>query len=355
MKIKKIDFLNFRKHKKLEISFSPGINVVIGENACGKTSVLEGIGILSTTKSFKKAKDEDMVSFGAEYYYIQTIIEKDGLCQELAVSFSQDGKKLFKNKKKVNPFSEYLENLKAVIFSNFDFELVNGSPSARRKFLNLLSVQYNKKYAGVLNEYEKILKERNFLLKRSFLGIAQNDKKLLDVLTTQLIEKGKEIIKLRGSIIDTLNSLISLEFVSLIGNKENLLSLKYIPCVEVAMYEAEMSKALEIDIAKGATQIGPHRDDYCFLLNDKNLEFHGSQGQQRDALISLKLAVVKTLYKKNNDWPVLLLDDVFSELDPIRQNNILKSINDDIQTIITTTSLTDIKQHVLENINVIKL
>ena len=337
------------------MSFNEGVTIIVGPNACGKTTVLEGIGVLGTTRSFKGAKDSDLISFGEKNYYIQSIVENEESLYKIGVLFSNEGKRVFKNDNFLNRLSDYIDCLNVVTFSSFDFKLVIGSPMMRRNFLNLLAVQLKKGDAQVFNDYNKILKERNFLLKKSNSLLAEKDAKLLDILTTQLIDKGKKIIQIRSKTIDLLNEYLGIKFEQLVGIENSKLRIQYVPNITVSNYDSIMKENVKEDFNKGTTGFGPHKDDFVFLLNDKNLESHGSQGQQRDALVSLKLAMVHVINDEKNTWPVLLLDDVFSELDPVRQNNVLTSIDKNVQTIITTTSLSDIEERILSCAHVVKL
>lgn len=357
MWIRKIEFSNFRCYKKKEFSFKPGCSIIVGDNAIGKSSIIEGVSVLGTTKSFRKAKDTDMALFGAENYYIQSIVQKDDKISEykISVSFSDGVKKVSKNDNIFKRISDYLSCLLVVSFSSFDFQLIRGVPLERRKFLNLLNLQFEPRDALTLNEYEKILKERNFLLKNNKITNENKKLKLLEILSFQLIEKGKKIIALRKKIIDLINEIIALEYSAISGSLNDFVKIEYINNVSVNEYESVMTKSLNEDLLKGSTSRGPHKDDFIIMLNGRNISICGSQGQQRDALIALKLSVTKLMSRIKKENPVLLLDDVFSELDAERQNKIIERLDKKMQTIITTTTLSDIKQEILSTANIIEL
>lgn len=357
MKVKKIELHNFRSYEKLEMVFNSGCSIIVGPNATGKSSILEALSVLGTTKSFRKAKDSDLVRFGEKSFYIQGIVENDDETSnyKVSVSFFEGFKKTTKNENTFKKISDYLNCLYVVSFSTFDFLLINGSPLDRRKFLNLLNVQIENKNSSFLNEYEKILKEKNFLLKKYKMTNRQNDLELLKILSFQLIEKGKKIITMREEIIKKINTYFDEEYKKLSGSVHDLVEIKYSCNVFADQFEVELEENLNEEIEKGVTLKGPHRDDFLIMFNGKNIAISGSQGQQRDALLALKISVAKIIFDEKKENPVLLLDDVFSELDSERQNRIIKSLDKKMQTIITTTTLSDIKKEILSTATVIEL
>ena len=357
MKVKKIELHNFRSYEKLEMAFNSGCSIIVGPNATGKSSILEALSVLGTTKSFRKAKDSDLVRFGEKSFYIQGIVENDDETSnyKVSVSFFEGFKKTTKNENTFKKISDYLNCLYVVSFSTFDFLLINGSPLDRRKFLNLLNVQTENKNSSFLNEYEKILKEKNFLLKKYKMTNRQNDLELLKILSFQLLEKGKKIITMREEIIKKINTYFDEEYKKLSGSAHDFVEIKYSCNAFADRFEEELEENLSEEIEKGVTLKGPHRDDFLIMFNGKNIAISGSQGQQRDALLALKISVAKIIFDEKKENPVLLLDDVFSELDSERQNRIIKSLDKKMQTIITTTTLSDIKKEILFTATVIEL
>lgn len=355
MLVEKLLLSNFRVYKKRELDLQKGCSIIVGPNAVGKSAILEAITVLSTARSFRKAKDDDLVNFEAEYYYIQSIVKKKDEKIKIAVSYDKKNKVVFKNEKPLKKISDFISCLFVVNFSVFDFSLINGAPHDRRKFLNLLASQVQIENIYVLNEYEKLLKERNIILKKIKISKTKKMIDLLRVITIQLIEKGKKIISFRTQLIDSINSQINDQFLKLTSDEKSKIKIEYLPSVFVNDYEKNMEAYFDEDVDKGSTFFGPHKDDFYILLDSKKINIAGSQGQQRDALLSLKFVTVKMLEEVYGESPVLLLDDVFSELDSIRQNNIIKNIDKENQTIITTTSLSDIDKEVLSTANIIEL
>ena len=355
MLVEKLLLNNFRGYKKKELSLKKGCSIIVGPNAVGKSAILEAITVLSTARSFRKAKDDDLVNFEAEYYYIQSIVKKRNEKLKIAVSYDKKNKAVFKNEKPLKKISDFISCLLVVNFSVFDFLLINGAPHDRRKFLNLLASQIQIENVYVLNEYEKILKDRNIILKKIKINKSQKMIDLVNVITSQLIEKGKKIISFRSQLIDVINAQINNQFLKLTSDEKLKIKIEYLPSVSIEDYEEKMKMYFDEDVDKGSTSFGPHKDDFHILLDNKKINISGSQGQQRDALLSLKFVTVKMLEDVYGESPVLLLDDVFSELDSIRQNNIIKNIEKENQTIITTTSLSDIDKDVLSTANIIEL
>ncbi|HHT97734.1 MAG TPA: DNA replication/repair protein RecF [Clostridiales bacterium] len=336
MIIKSLNLMNYRNYDKLNIEFSKGINILHGDNAQGKTNILEAIYMCGTTKSHKGSKDREIIKFEKDESHIKLILNKNKIDHRIDLH-------LKKNKAKgaaINGFpikkqGELFGMLNLVFFSPEDLDIIKKGPQERRKFLDIELCQINKMYLYHIANYNKIVIQRNSLLKQ-----IQFKKELYDTLSIwdeKLIEHGINIIKLRNEFIKQLNNLIINIHKKLTSGKEKLV-IQYEPNVEKEQFEKKLKLNIQRDIITGTTNIGPHRDDMCFMINDIDVKKYGSQGQQRTAALSLKLAeieLVKTIIKDN---PILLLDDVLSELDRTRQNDLLDSIGD-IQTIITSTGL----------------
>jgi DNA replication and repair protein RecF len=342
MIVRSLELKEFRNYEELNLIFDDGINILYGENAQGKTNILEAIYLGGTTKSHRGSKDREIIRFNKDEAHIRINIEKNQISHRIDVH-------LKKNKAKgvaidTNPIKkqgELFGMLNLVFFSPEDLNIIKNGPVERRKFLDFELCQLDKIYMYHLTNYNKALIQRNNLLKQiSF------NRKLLDTLyiwDAKLIEYGRKIIETRGAFIDKINELIYPIHKRLTGGKENL-TLLYEPNVNQENFQEKLSNSLNKDMQMGTTNVGPHRDDMLFLLDNTDVRKFGSQGQQRTAALSLKLAeleLVKEVIKEN---PVLLLDDVLSELDRSRQNYLLNSIGD-IQTIITCTGLEEFVNH----------
>jgi DNA replication and repair protein RecF len=322
--------------------FSNGTNILYGENAQGKTNILEAIYLCGTTKSHRGSKDKEMIRFQEEEAHVRIILEKNQIPHRIDLH-------LKKNKAKgvaidgipIKRQGELFGMLNLVFFSPEDLYIIKNGPAERRRFLDLELCQLDKIYLSNLTNYNKILAQRNNLLKQ--IG---NNRNLLDTLyiwDEKLIEYGRKIIDARGEFIKCLNSLVFEIHKKLTGGKEELI-LQYEPNVKMSDFEDKLKKSLEKDLYLKMTHVGPHRDDLCFLLGTVDIRKYGSQGQQRTAALSCKLAeidLVKSVIKEN---PILLLDDVLSELDRSRQTHLLNSIGD-IQTMITCTGLEEFINH----------
>lgn len=342
MIVKSLELKDYRNYNHLNMNFSSGTNILYGENAQGKTNILEAIYLCGTTKSHRGSKDKEMVSFKEEEAHVRVILEKNQIPHRIDLH-------LKKNKAKgvaidgipIKRQGELFGMLNLVFFSPEDLYIIKNGPAERRRFLDLELCQLDKIYLNHLSNYNKVLAQRNNLLKQ----IAVN-KHLIDTLhiwDEKLLEYGCKIIKTRDEFVIRLNDLVGEIHKKLTGGKEHLV-LQYEPNVRASEFEGKLKKYLEKDLALKMTNVGPHRDDLGFSLEEVDIRKYGSQGQQRTAALSCKLAeidLVKSLIKEN---PILLLDDVLSELDRQRQNYLLNSIGD-IQTIITCTGLEEFVNH----------
>lgn len=336
MVIKSLELSNFRNYALLDMSFDKGTNILYGDNAQGKTNILEAIYLCATTKSHRGTKDRDIVNFEEEEAHIRTYLEKDGdeikidmhLRKNKTKGIAIDGRKLKKA-------TELLGLMNVVFFSPEDLSIIKNGPSERRRFVDMELCQLDPMYLHNLNNYNKIVNQRNRLLKDMYMNPSL--KGTLDVWDIQLAEFGKKIIARRISFVDQLNGIISDIHDSLSGGKEKLV-ISYEPDISEEDFEKKLRAGQERDIRLKQTTTGPHRDDFAFIANDIDIRKFGSQGQQRTAALSLKLSEIELVKKMTNDTPILLLDDVLSELDSSRQNYLLNRIGD-IQTIITCTGL----------------
>ena len=336
MIIKSIELSNFRNYEQLNLELDKGTNILYGDNAQGKTNILEAVYLCGTTKSHKGSKDKEMIRFDGDESHIRTIVEKNGKDYQIDMHLRNRGAKgVAINKLPIKKASELFGILNIVFFSPEDLNIIKNGPAERRRFIDLELCQLDKIYLSDLTRYNKTLVQRNKLLKD--INYKPDLRDTLPVWDMQLLEYGKSIIKKRRQFICELNEIISEIHFNISGGKENLV-LKYEPSIDDIFFEDELIKARNKDLKLCQTTVGPHRDDMLFSIDGIDIRKYGSQGQQRTSALSLKLSEIDLVKKSINSTPVLLLDDVLSELDSNRQNYLLNSIND-IQTIITCTGL----------------
>ena len=342
MIIKSLELLDYRNYENLQMSFDEGINILYGDNAQGKTSILESIYVCATTKSHRGSKDKEMIRFGNEDSHIRMYVEKDKIEHKIDIH-------LKKNKTKgaavdgipIKKSSELMGMINVVFFSPEDLAIIKSGPAERRHFIDMELCQLNKVYLHDISSYNKVVNQRNNLLKQTHYQ--ESLKSTLDVWDEQLVRYGIRVIKEREKFIETLNALIYPIHKKLSGEKENL-NIRYEPSIDAKHFEEQLFLRRENDLRLKSTTIGPHRDDMGFYIDDMNVRRFGSQGQQRTAALSLKLAEIDLVKLMIKDTPILLLDDVLSELDSFRQNYLLESIRQ-IQTIITCTGLDEFIQN----------
>ncbi len=338
MIIKSLELDNFRNYKNLHMDFDRGVNILYGDNAQGKTNILEAIYVSATTKSHKGSKDKDIINFDSEEAHIKTYLDKDGLERRVDMHLRKSKSKgIAIDMVKLKKAAQLLGLLNVVFFSPEDLSIIKNAPSERRRFVDMELCQLDQIYLYNLNNYNKIINQRNKLLKDIFYN--KDYKDMLNIWDMQLISYGVKIIERRQLFIEQLNEIIGSIHQKLSGQKEELI-IQYTPYVKAEDFEKLLKSNLEKDIKLKMTTAGPHRDDFIFYSNGIDVRTFGSQGQQRTAALSLKLSEIELVKKITKDLPVLLLDDVLSELDSSRQNHLLNSIGN-IQTIITCTGLDD--------------
>ena len=336
MIIKSIKLENFRNYESLELDFENGTNILYGDNAQGKTNVLEAIYLSATTKSHKGSKDKEIIKFEKDESHIHMFLDKEGMEYRVDMHLRRSKSKgIAINGQPIKKAADLVGLLNVVFFSPEDLSIIKDGPSDRRKFVDMELFQIDKYYLYNLNQYNKIINQRNKLLKDFYFNTDLNE--TLQVWNMQLVTYGKQIISRREKFVEQLNEIIFDIHKNLSGGKEEL-TIIYEPNVGEDEFENKLKSSQERDIKLKMTSVGPHRDDFCFMINGVDIRKYGSQGQQRTAALSLKLAEIELLKKVTGDLPVLLLDDVLSELDSNRQNYLLNSIGD-IQTIITCTGL----------------
>ena len=338
MVIKSLELLNYRNYKSLKLDLSEKTNILYGDNAQGKTNVLEAVYVCATTKSHKGSKDREMIRFGCEDAHLRMFIERRGALHKIDMHLkNHKNKGVAVDGSQVKRSSELMGLIHVVFFSPEDLAMIKNGPSYRRRFIDMELCQLDKMYLYRISGYNKVIAQRNNLLKQ--IGFQPELKDTLDVWDVQLADYGKRIIRARRDFIDALNGLTGPIHEKLTGGRERL-TVRYEPNVSEERFEEQIFLQRDHDLMLKTTGTGPHRDDISFYINDVDIRKYGSQGQQRTAALSLKLAEIELVRQAVNDTPVLLLDDVLSELDSFRQNYLLESIND-TQTIITCTGLDD--------------
>lgn len=336
MILKSIELKNFRNYEDLDLKFDSGTNILFGDNAQGKTNILEAAYVSGTTKSHKGSRDKDMIRFGEDESHIRTIVEKQGKEYQLDIHLKKNRSKgIAINKVPIKKASELYGILNMVFFSPEDLNIIKNGPSERRRFLDAEICQLDKIYLSDLTRYNKILMQRNRLLKDM-----QHQPQLMETLPVwdmQLVEYGKRLIRRRRQFVEELSEIVTGIHRNISGKREELV-LRYEPNIDAEFLEDELNRVREKDRKYAQTSVGPHRDDISFFIRGVDIRKFGSQGQQRTSALSLKLSEIELVRQTIHDTPVLLLDDVLSELDSNRQNYLLNSIHD-IQTMITCTGL----------------
>jgi len=333
---------NYRNYKTLSLTFDPNTNIFYGDNAQGKTNILEAVYVSGTTKSHRSSKDRELICFSKEEAHIRTLVEKKGIEHKIDMH-------LRKNRTKgiaidgipIKRASELFGIIHFVFFSPEDLSIIKNGPSERRRFLDIELCQLDKIYLHHLSNYNKVVLQRNKLLKE--MAHRPDYRDVLEVLDLQLVEYGTQLIVRRRKFSEELNQIIFKIHGQLTGNREEMV-LEYEADVDETSFAEQLSRSMERDLRQKTTTTGPHRDDLSFVVNGIDIRRFGSQGQQRTAALSLKLSEIELVKRVIHDTPVLLLDDVLSELDNSRQNYLLNSIQN-VQTLITCTGLDELIDH----------
>ena len=338
MNIRSIELKNFRNYENLEISFDEGTNILFGDNAQGKTNILEAAYMSGTTKSHKGSRDREMIRFGEEEAHLKTVVVRGGREYQIDMHLKKNrAKGIAIDKIPIKKASELFGILNIVFFSPEDLNIIKNGPGERRRFMDLELCQLDQIYLTDLAGYNHIVNQRNRLLKDLYMNPSL--KETLDIWDMQMLQYGTKIIKKRKDFVRDLNQVIQDIHHNLTGGIEHL-EVVYEPSTEAEDFENVLKKNRERDIRMKMTSAGPHRDDLSFVVNGIDIRKYGSQGQQRTAALSLKLSEIYLVKEKIKDTPILLLDDVLSELDSNRQTYLLDCIHD-IQTLITCTGLDD--------------
>ena len=352
MKLTNLQLQNFRNYESVQLEFTDGVHVFIGENAQGKTNLMESIYALAMTKSHRTTNDKELIGWNKEFATIKGTVEKTATKTNLELQFSKKGKIAKVNFLEKKRLSSYLGNLNVILFAPENLTLVKGSPQNRRKFVDMELGQMSSLYLYDLVEYNRVLKQRNTYLKQLAIKKKQPDE-YLDVLSEMLSELASKIVFHRLDFMKQLEALaIPIHDQLSLGREKFSVSYQATIPLEDGLTPSQM-KEIYIDQFKknqtreadqATTLIGPHRDDLIFYLNEIPVQTYGSQGQQRSTVLSLKLAEIELMKLSTGEYPLLLLDDVLSELDDDRQTHLIKAIENKVQTFITTTSLDGIKQ-----------
>ena len=353
MEITNLKLLNFRNFDSLNINFSKNKNIIIGNNGVGKTNIVESIFVLALTKSFRTNDDNILVKENNDFYKVEGSI-KSNFINNYKVVYQNKNKVLKINNNKINKYSDYISNINVILFSINDLKLIKDTPNTRRKLLNLEISQLNNEYVIYLNYYNKILKQRNTYLKTLY------NKKInyeyLDIIDNQLIDYGIKVFEIRKKFIEKINNLLSKIYVNLGGFEGLFINYKsdYLE-KNINDIKNDYKNNIEKDITFGSTQIGIHRDDFIFSFDNREIKNFASEGQQKNAIIAFKLSEIELFYEIKKDYPILILDDLFSELDLKKIENILNFISKEIQTFITTTDLKKIKKKFLKKSKIFKI
>ncbi len=354
MKITSLKLNNFRNYKSLSLDFSNKQNIIIGPNGVGKTNIVEAIYVLAITKSFRGSLDKVLINTKSNEMVIEGRV-KDRIFHDYKLSLSDDGKTVKVDNNKVVKLSNYISRINVIIFTPEDTNIIKDSPTSRRNLLNIEISQYDQSYLHILNEYNKILKQRNAFLKLMYVNkLASPD--YLWILTEKLVDIGLQICSYREKFINGINEYYD-DIYKSITNK-NGLKVSYVSTYKNKKKDELLKKYryyMDRDIVLGKTSIGVHHDDIIFSIDGNNLKDFGSEGEQKNAIICFKLAEIEMYIKDKKKYPILILDDLFSCLDAKKINNILKKLNKNLQIFITTTDLKNINTKILNNCTVFNI
>jgi len=354
MQITELKLTNFRNYSGQAFVFYPTKNIIIGNNGEGKTNIVEAIYYLSITKSFRTMNDDVVIKDGEEIATVEGKI-KNKINNKYKVVISKTGKKVFIDKNQIQRLSDYISQINIVLFNPEDLKLIKDNPSTHRKLINMELSILNNDYLKVLSNYNKLLKQRNTYLKSMMLnGMVPKD--YLDILTIKLIDCGIKIHNLRDKFINEINGYLNSNYKKI--TKKDGLKLNYISDYKDLSKEELIKKYNAMhkkDVNYGKTHFGIHLDDFVFFFGNHYAKDYLSEGEQKNAVISFKLAEVSVFYKETGTMPILILDDLFSELDQDKITKIIKFFKKTIQIFITTTDLTKVDEKILNGAKVFKI
>ncbi|MBM7712058.1 DNA replication/repair protein RecF [Enterococcus xiangfangensis] len=346
MRLNKLELRNYRNYLELQLEFPNRLNIFLGENAQGKTNLLESIYVLALTRSHRTSSEQELIGWQDDFAQIKGRIERKTSELELELLLTKKGRKSKVNHIEQKKLSSYIGQLNVILFAPEDLSLVKGSPQTRRRFIDMELGQINPVYLYDLAQYQQTLKQRNLYLKQ-LSEKKQTDEIYLDILTEQLVDFGSKVLASRLLFVKKLEYW-SNDLHSKITNQKEALAIEYAASIPLkgesveeihSVFLAELQKNRKREIFKGNTFLGPHRDDLIFKVNQQNVQTYGSQGQQRTTALSVKLAEIDLMKEETGEYPILLLDDVMSELDDSRQIHLLETIENKVQTFLTTTTL----------------
>ena len=354
MKITNLQLINFRNYDSVNIDFGSNINIIYGNNGEGKTNLVEAIYLLALTKSFRVNSDKYLLKKGELSTKISGVIKKNNIEENYQVIINDKGKQVIIDNNKADKISDYIANIRIILFYPRDTEIITSMPSERRKLLNIEISQIYKEYLIVLANYNKVIKQRNAYLKELLIN-GNASREYLDILTKKVVEFGKIIWKYRDDYINEINKYISDVYKNIFTFGD--LKVRYVSDFKKSeakildQYRRNYSKEMSI----GKTLFGIHHDDIEFLLDGNRLKEWGSQGQIKNAILSFKLSEIMLIKEIKGDFPILILDDLFSELDNEKINNILNMLNDNVQTFITTTNIEVIQNDIKNKSSIYKI
>lgn len=361
MYIKSIMVKNYRNYESIKLNFDKNLNIIIGDNAQGKTNLLEAVYVSGFGKSFRTSKDSELVNFEKPFANVKIEVQRDnGRVETIEFRINDKSKKEFLiNGVNITKISELLGTINIILFYPDDLKLIKESPVERRKFINRELSHISHIYCSDIIEYNKILMQRNELLKRLIYKPDLRD--TIEIWDHQLADKGAKIILRRKKFIDDLNIISNRIHAGVTDHKEQL-NIQYITAVKkMENYDTiksdlilMLSKNIEMDIKRGFTSVGPHRDDMEISINGISIKSFGSQGQQRTAALSLKLSEIEIIKNDVGEYPILLLDDVMSELDINRQKDLIYTLKN-VQAIITTTDVKNLLDDYINASKIIKI
>ncbi|MED3623704.1 DNA replication/repair protein RecF [Neobacillus thermocopriae] len=356
MFIESLVLKNYRNYPELSIEFENKVNVILGENAQGKTNVMESIYVLAMAKSHRTSNDKDLIRWDEDYAKIEGRVQKHHSALPLELVISKKGKKAKLNHIEQQKLSQYVGNMNVVMFAPEDLNLVKGSPQVRRRFIDMEIGQISPVYLHDMSQYQKVLQQRNHFLKM-LQSKRETNQTMLEVLTEQFIQMAVKIVSKRFEFLQLLEKWAKPIHQGISRGLETL-EINYKPSVEVlegqdlskmvTSFIEKFEKVRSREIERGTTLFGPHRDDIVFHVNERDVQTFGSQGQQRTTALSVKLAEIELIHAEIGEYPILLLDDVLSELDDYRQSHLLNTIQGKVQTFVTTTSVDGIDHQTLK-------
>ena len=349
MWINEINLINFRNYKNKNIKLTPNVNLFYGENAQGKTNIIESIFLSSIGKSFRTNNDKELIKFNEENSIIEIFFQKSDRDGKIKIEINNK-KNIYLNDIKLKKLSELLGNINVVIFTPDDINILKDGPQKRRKFLDIMISQLRPNYMHVLSLYSKTLEQRNNYLRQ--IKVENKNPELLEIWDEKLADYAEKIYLYRNEFIEKIKNKIKNIHSEITENKEEI-KIEYLSeCKNKKEYLEKLKERRTLDIIKGFTTKGVHRDDFVIYINDRQVNIYGSQGQHRTTILSLKLAELQVIYDEIGEYPILLLDDFMSELDEKRKKSFLENI-ENIQVIITCTEKFNVENLDYTSFNVV--